>query len=160
EDGAGTTRIVATKSNGEKAVFAITLKNGAAIEATADHLVLATEERRTEPRWLRIDELRPGMRLQLSTRTSVTAESDTRAIDEAALVGWLQGDGFVGQYQHGTNRSLALEFMTVNKGEFDFVLSRIEQVFPNVHYHVRHVETQSAALDVRRIRLYGEVLRP
>src|SRR5262249_22864069 len=83
DHGAGTTRIVATKYNGEKAVFAITLKNGAIVEATADHLVLATEERRTEARWLWVDEIEPGMRLQLSTRTSVTAESDTQAIHEA-----------------------------------------------------------------------------
>jgi len=29
---------------------------------------------------------------------------------EAALAGWLQADGFVGQYERGTNRSLTIEF--------------------------------------------------
>ena len=133
---------------------------GVCIEATGDHLVLATAERRTDAAWCRVDELRPGMRLQLSTRTAVIADSDDRAIDEAALAGWLQGDGFVGQYAHGTNRSLTLEFMTINKDELEFVLERVERVFPNVHYHVRHVDTKAAGLDVRRIRLYGEPLRP
>ena len=90
----------------------------------------------------------------------VTTASDDRAIDEAALAGWLQGDGFVGQYAHGTNRSLTLEFMTINKDELEFVLERVERVFPNVHYHVRHVDAKAADLDVRRIRLYGEPLRP
>jgi ribonucleoside-diphosphate reductase alpha chain len=158
--GRGMTRVVATRGNGDKAVFAITLKNGTSIEATGDHLVLATDERRTEAGWRRVDDLRPGMRLLLSTRTAVTSESDESAVREAALVGWLQGDGFVGQYAHGTNRSLTLEFMTINKDEFDFVLARVEHVFPGVHYHVRHVETEAAGLDVRRIRLYGDSLRP
>ena len=158
--GGGTTRVAAVKHNGEKVVFAIALKNGVCIEATGDHLVLATAERRTDTAWCRVDELRPGMRLQLSTRTAVIADSDDRAIDEAALAGWLQGDGFVGQYAHGTNRSLTLEFMTINKDEFEFVLERVERVFPNVHYHVRHVDAKTAGLDVRRIRLYGEPLRP
>ena len=153
--GGGTTRVVAVKHNGEKVVFAIALKNGVCIEATGDHLVLATAERRTDTAWCRVDELRPGMRLQLSTRTAVIADSDDRAIDEAALAGWLQGDGFVGQYAHGTNRSLTLEFMTINKDELEFVLERVERVFPNVHYHVRHVDAKTAGLDVRRIRLYG-----
>src|SRR5436309_2973380 len=160
QSGVGTTRVVAAKHNGDKAVFAITLKNGTCIDATGDHLVLATTERRTDATWCRVDELRPGMRLQLSTRTAVTAESDDQATAEAALVGWLQGDGFVGQYAHGTNRSLTLELMTVNKDEFDFVLERIERVFPDAHYHVRHVDTKATGLDVRRIRLYGERLRP
>ncbi len=160
ERGGGRTRVVAVKHNGDKAVFAITLKNGVCIEATGDHLVLAAAERRTGTSWCRVDELRPGMRLQLSTRTAVTAESDDQTVAEAALAGWLQGDGFVGQYAHGTNRSLTLEFMTINKDEFDFVLERVERVFPGVHYHVRHVDSKTAGLDVRRIRLYGEPLRP
>ena len=151
---------MAVKENGEKVVFAIALKNGVFIEATGDHLVLATAERRTDTAWCRVDELRPGMRLQLSTRTAVIADSDDRAIDEAALAGWLQGDGFVGQYAHGTNRSLTLEFMTINKDELEFVLERVERVFPNVHYHVRHVDAKTAGLDVRWFRLYGEPLRP
>ena len=146
--GSGTTRVVAVKANGEKAVFAITLKNGVVVEATSDHLVLATAERRTDAVWCRVDELRPGMRLQLSMRTCVTSEADERTVDEAALAGWLQGDGFVGQYAHGTNRSLTLEFMTINKDEFEFVRERVERVFPNVHYHVRHVDTKTTGLDV------------
>src|SRR5437867_8986009 len=94
--GTGTTRVVAVKQNGEKAVFAITLKNGARIDATGDHRVLATAERRTTGTWCRVDELRPGMRLHLSTRTTVATESDDHATAEAALAGWLQGGGFVG----------------------------------------------------------------
>ena len=41
-----------------------------------------------------------------------SARSSTREIAEAALAGWLQSDGFVGQYE-GTNRSLTIEAMTV-----------------------------------------------
>jgi len=45
---------------------------------------------------------------------------------QAALAGWLQGDGFVGQYDHGTNRSLTIEFMTVTAAEREWVLEHID----------------------------------
>jgi ribonucleoside-diphosphate reductase alpha chain len=159
-EGRGTTRVVAVKDNGQKAVFRIELKNGLCVEATGDHLVYALDARRTEGAWRRVDELAPGMRLQLSTTSTVTAESDDLAAAEAALVGWLQGDGFVGQYAHGTNRSLTVEFITIDKDELAYVLERVERVFPSAHYHVRSVETRTQGLDLRRIRLYGEALRP
>ncbi len=158
--GAGSTRVVAVKANGEKAVFRVELKNGICIEATGDHLVYALPARRVPGAWRRVDELTPRMRLQLATRTHVGKLSDDLSACEAALAGWLQGDGFVGQYSHGTNRSLTLEFMTIDKDEFSFVLERIERVLPSAHYHVRHVEARTPDLDIRRIRLYGERLRP
>ncbi|MGH7230126.1 MAG: LAGLIDADG family homing endonuclease, partial [Nitrospiraceae bacterium] len=139
--------------------FRIRLKNGTCVDATGDHLVYALDVRRSCGAWRRVDDLTTGMRLQLSTRTAVIAQSDQQAIDEAALVGWLQGDGFVGQYEEGTNRSLTVEFMTIDKEEFNFVLDRVHRVFPGMHYHVCAVETKAPDLDVRRIRLYGEVLR-
>ena len=43
------------------------------------------------------------------------------------------GDGFVGQYEGSTNRSLTLEFMTINRDEHDYVLERIGRVFPVAH---------------------------
>ncbi|MGH9364961.1 MAG: LAGLIDADG family homing endonuclease, partial [Thermoanaerobaculia bacterium] len=158
--GSGTTKVVAVKANGDKPVFRIVLKNGVRVEATADHLVYVLNERRVAGAWRRVDELAPGMRLKLSTRTTVTEQSKARDEDEAALAGWLQGDGFVGQYKEGTNRSLTIEFMTIDKNEFNFVLDRVHRVFEGLHYHVRLVETKSPVLDVRRIRLYGEALRP
>ena len=160
EQGLGTTRVVAVKANGEKPVFRIRLKNGTCVEATADHVVYALDVRRSRGVWRRVDELAPGMRLQLSTRTSVTKASVPREVDEAALVGWLQGDGFVGQYESGTNCSLTIEFLTIDKDELNFVLDRVHRVFAGVHYHIRSVEAKNPSLDIRRIRLYGEVLRP
>lgn len=158
--GSGTTKVVAVKANGEKPVFKIVLKNGVCVEATGDHLVYALEARRSTGAWRRVDELAPGMRLTLATGTAVTEQSKPHDVDEAALVGWLQGDGFVGRYERGTNRGLTLEFMTIDKAEFNFVLERVLRVFDGVHYHVRSVETRTAGLDVRCIRLYGEALRP
>jgi ribonucleoside-diphosphate reductase alpha chain len=161
DDGRGTTRVIAVAENGVKPVFRVILKNGAALEATGDHLVLASRERRGEAQWARVDELSPGMRLRLSTASEVKEQNkvDPAAVDEAALVGWLHGDGFVGKYETSTNRSLTLEFMTVSEDEYNFVLERIERVFPGVHYHVRTVESENPELEIRRIRLYGECLR-
>ena len=64
-DAHGTTQIVAVKDNGRKPVYRVTLRNGSFVEATADHVVKAVSKRRTTPQWLRIDELRIGMRMHL-----------------------------------------------------------------------------------------------
>jgi len=158
DEGTGTTRVVAVKENGEKPVFRIELKNGVAVEATGDHLVYAIVNGVAS--WRRVDEIEPGSALRLSTRTDVRAGSQEPDVDEAALVGWLQGDGFVGQDGLGTEHSLAVEFTTIDKDELDFVVERIHRVFDGVHYHVRSVETRTPGLDIHRVRLYGERLRP
>ncbi|MER3438517.1 MAG: adenosylcobalamin-dependent ribonucleoside-diphosphate reductase, partial [Chloroflexota bacterium] len=159
-DGAGTTRVVAVKENGVRPVYRIVLCNGTTVEATPDHLVYAVDERGGQGSWKRVDELQPGQRLQMSTRTWVSKPSSPHEVDEAALAGWLQGDGFVGQYAEGTNTSLTVEFITVNDDEFLFVKERINRVFSDVHAKVRAVESADPRLDIRRIRLYGERLRP
>ncbi|MCS6848009.1 MAG: LAGLIDADG family homing endonuclease [Anaerolineae bacterium] len=159
-DGSGTTRVVAVKSNGEKHVYRIVLKNGVSIEATGDHLVWAADERRSEGRWLRVDRLTPGQRMRLATTTAVTQTSEDRDVAECALAGWVQGDGFVGQYAEGTNRSLTIELMTVNDEEHAYVMQLVQSVFTGVHYKVRPVESGDPRLTIRRIRLYGEALRP
>ena len=171
-DAHGTTRVVAVKANGRKEVFRVTLRNGQFVEATADHVVRAVHERRTSPSWYRVDELREGMRMHVYPhRVPVAAGAvyagaddddvaDGLAVSEAALAGWLQADGFVGQYAEGTNRSLTAEFMTVTDEEHAYVLEHLDVVFPDAHRHVRDVPALDPALRVRRVRLYGEVLRP
>jgi ribonucleoside-diphosphate reductase alpha chain len=185
-DAHGETRVRAVKANGDKRVFRVLLRNGSFVEATGDHLMYAVPERRSVGSWLRVDHLRPGMRLHLyphrgsaddlvgplatsaarqaevggGTATLVRAEPVTREVSEAALAGWLQADGFVGQYATGTNTSLTIEFQTVTEEEHDWVQRHLEVVFPDVHQHVRTFETTDATLTGRRIRLYGEVLRP
>jgi ribonucleoside-diphosphate reductase alpha chain len=158
DDGAATTRVVAVKENGEKAVFRIEMKNGVAIEATGDHLVYSITNGVTN--WRRVDEVEPGSALRLSTCTQVRAGSRESDVDEAVLVGWLQADGFVGQDGLGTEHSLAVEFTTIDKDELDFVVERIHRVFDGVHYHVRSIETRTPGLDIHRVRLYGDPLRP
>ncbi|MDP1849287.1 MAG: vitamin B12-dependent ribonucleotide reductase [Solirubrobacteraceae bacterium] len=174
-DANGVTEIVATKANGVKPVYRVRLRNGSFVEATADHVVKAVRERRTQPQWLRIDELELGMRMHLhphrakvAERALVTAGSmpdddgapaaaDPVAVSEAALAGWLQADGFVGQYKYGTNRSLTIEFQVATAAERSWVEHHLDVVFPDVHRNVRDADTISTP--VQRIRLYGEVLR-
>jgi ribonucleoside-diphosphate reductase alpha chain len=175
-DANGITRIVATKANGRKRVHRVRLRNGSFVEATADHVVKAVAERRTQPAWLRVDELAVGMRMHLHPhrakvsdpiRVAVGAGGSESALEElteidrvdvaeAALAGWLQADGFVGQYR-GTNRSLTIEFQVATDDEYDWVTSNLDVVFPDAHRKVREADTQH--IRVRRIRLYGEVLR-
>jgi ribonucleoside-diphosphate reductase alpha chain len=175
-DANGVTPIVATKANGRKRVYRVRLRNGNFVEATADHVVKAASERRTQPAWLKVDQLEVGMRMHLHPhrakvsdpiRVAVGAvkgaspleelsEADNVEVAEAALAGWLQADGFVGQYT-GTNRSLTIEFQVATDDEYDWVMENLDVVFPDVHRKVREADTQHVR--VRRIRLYGEKLR-
>ena len=176
-DASGTTRVIATKANGLKEVFRVTLRNGNFVEATADHVVKAVSARRATPTWLRVDELQLGVRMHLHPHRAKVAsqapvlvgggpgddaelqEGDSVVEAEAALAGWLQADGFVGQYE-GTNRSLTLEFIVANDDEHEWITDNLDIVFPDVHRHERAVETDDPTLRCRRIRLYGEQLRP
>ncbi|MGQ0671164.1 MAG: adenosylcobalamin-dependent ribonucleoside-diphosphate reductase, partial [Actinomycetota bacterium] len=156
-DAEGVTRIVVTKANGVKDVLRIHTKSGHLLDVTADHLVWRSSGWGTG-RFVVAGELRSGDRLEWHRRASFgNEEIELREISEAALAGWLQSDGFVGQYQ-GTNRSLTIEAMTVTPYEHEWVTAALDRVFPDVHRHERTVPTQDTSLDCRRIRLYGNVL--
>ncbi len=177
-DANGTTRVIATKANGRKRVLRARLRNGSFVEATPDHVVRAVAERRTQPAWVRMDQLEVGMRMHLhphrakvsdpvrvlagatvaheESQLGAWAEVDRVAEAEAALAGWLQADGFVGQHS-GTNSSLTVEFQVAGDDEYDWVMKHLDIAFPHVRRKVREADTQE--IRVRRIRLYGEVLR-
>ncbi len=159
----GLTQVVAVKRNGRKPVFRVRLNDGFSIEATGDHVVCAHDVRRTQAiEWRRVDALKPGMMMRVYAHASetVTASAETKTVAEAALAGWLQADGFVGQYKEGTNQSLTAEFITVDEQEFEWVMGHLQTAFAGHHYHVTDVPTDDTRLRCRRIRLYGEALRP
>ncbi len=159
-DGTGLTRIVAVKANGVREVLRLHTKAGYQLDVTPDHVVWRSTGHGTGE-WVEAGTLKTGDRLEWHrTYAYGEAEIDLREIREAALAGWLQSDGFVGQYDEGTNRSLTVEAMTVNDDELDWVRGTLDEVFPGAHRHERAVETQSDELDCRRTRLYGEHLRP
>jgi ribonucleoside-diphosphate reductase alpha chain len=89
-DSEGVTRVVAVKDNGRKPVWRMTLRNGSFVEATPDHVVKAVAERRTQPSWLRVDQLTVGMRMHLHPHGAV--------VRQPALVGsgptWTELDEF------------------------------------------------------------------
>ena len=153
----GLTRIIATKANGVKPVLRVHTKAGYALDVTADHLVWRSSGEGTGS-FVPAGSLKPGDTLLWHRRDSHGEKEISRhEIAEAALAGWLQSDGFVGQYED-TNRSLTIEAMTVTDAELDWVTDALNQVFPGVHRHERTVETQDTRLDCRRTRLYGEFL--
>jgi ribonucleoside-diphosphate reductase alpha chain len=159
-DATGLTTILATKSNGVKDVLRLHTKAGYVLDVTADHLVWRASGEDTG-RFVPAGTLRPSDTLSWHRRSAFgESEIDFRELAEAALAGWLQSDGFVGQYDVGTNTSLTIEAMTVNDAELSWVTSALDTVLPGAHRHERGVETQSADLDCRRTRLYGEHLRP
>ena len=159
-DAHGVTKILATKANGVKDVRRLHTKAGYTLDVTADHLVWKATGAGTG-RFVPAGTLVAGDKLEWYRRDSYgEAEIDHEALAEAALAGWLQSDGFVGQYGSGTNRSLTIEPMTVTAAELEWVTDALDRVFPAVHRHERRVITQDTTLDCRRTRLYGESLRP
>ncbi|MGV9362762.1 vitamin B12-dependent ribonucleotide reductase [Amycolatopsis sp. NPDC003731] len=155
-DAHGLTKVVATKANGIKEVLRVTTKSGHVLDVTADHLVWRASA--GGGKFVPAGDLRVGDQLEWHRRAAF-GEEEIRETDiaEAALAGWLQSDGFVGQHD-GTNRSLTIEAMTVNDAELAWVRTALDRVFPDVHRHERAVETQDKTLDCRRTRLYGNVL--
>ncbi len=156
-DAHGVTRILAVKHNGRKHVLRIHTKSGHQLDVTGDHLVWRASDERYGS-FVPAGDLKADDKL-LWQRCESFGEGDITRQDiaEAALAGWLQSDGFVGQYE-GTNRSLTIEAMTVTEPERAWVLSAIETVFPDVHRHERKVTTADRSLDCRRTRLYGKAL--
>ena len=154
-DANGVTKIVAVKHNGRKPVLRVRTKSGHTLDITGDHLVWRSSDGKYG-RFLKAEELRVGDKLQWHRREAEgSAEFSTREAAEAALAGWLQSDGFVGQYE-GTNRSLTIEAMTVNDDELRWVTEALDQVFgDSIHRKERGVETEDLSLDCRRTRLYG-----
>ncbi len=157
-DAEGLTRVVATKANGVKDVLRVHTHSGHALDVTADHLVWRASGEGTG-RFVPAGELVAGDTVEWHRRGSDSGEHEfrTRDVAEAALAGWLQSDGFVGQYA-GTNRSLTIEAMTVTDAELAWVTTALDVVFPGVHRHETSVETLDPSLDCRRTRLYGQVL--
>ncbi|MBC8091060.1 MAG: vitamin B12-dependent ribonucleotide reductase [Pseudonocardia sp.] len=159
-DAHGLTSIVATKANGVREVLRLRTKAGHTLDVTPDHVVWNSSGAGTG-RWVEAGTLAAGDVLEWH-RTHSYGESviEVAQIAEASLAGWLQSDGFVGQYENGTNRSLTIEAMTVTPAELEWVTGALDTVFPDVHRHERSVETQDTALDCRRTRLYGQDLAP
>ena len=126
---------------------------------TPDHLVWRSSGERTGS-FREAGTLKPGDKLEWHRNEAWgTGEIRRDDIAEAALAGWLQSDGFVGQYDHGTNRSLIVEFMTVTDAEHEWVSYYLDTRFPEMHRKDRSFETKTPDLDGHRIRLYGEKLR-
>jgi ribonucleoside-diphosphate reductase alpha chain len=165
-DAHGTTRVVATKANGRKQVLRLHTMSGYTVDVTPDHLVWkktggGKQAGKIAGKFVEAGTVKQGDKL-VWHRTPLSGKSleGSQEEAEAALAGWLQSDGFVGQYQAGPNRSLTVEAITVNDDEENWVRAAFCQVFPEAHSHTRAVVTRNDSLDCKRIRLYGEHLRP
>ena len=156
-DAHGLTKILAVKANGVKEVLRLHTKAGYTLDVTADHLVWKSSGQGTGS-FVEAGTLQPGDQLEWHRRDSHgEAEIDQGQIAEAALAGWMQSDGFVGQYD-GTNKSLTMEAMTVTPAELAWVTEALDKVLPDTHRNERAVVTQDESLDCRRTRLYGNAL--
>ena len=128
-----------TKANGRKRVLRLHTKAGYTLDVTPDHLVWRASG---------VGDAAASSRPATCSRAISSTWHRTRGVGRRRdrsqpisrrrhLAGWLQGDGFVGQYDHGTNRSLTIEFLTVTDAEHAWVLEHLDVVFPDVHRQVR-----------------------
>jgi len=154
-DGNNWAYIKATKHNGKKEVFRVTLTDGRQLDVTSDHLIAACKDRRAVEQWLTLPQI-TNEYLKVSTAGGMFGKSDVTP-SEAALVGWLQCDGYVGQPESAT--SLIIEFETVNQDELDWVVKHFETVFPGVSYNLIPEQTSDKTLTYTRLRAYGEQFR-
>jgi len=171
--GGKTRRILAVKQNGEKEVLRIKTKAGLTIDVTPNHLIFKgqTWTGKTPPSdnnklFSRADSLKPGDMLLWSIQPEefkskgVVQNWDKKVIEvyESYLAGWLQADGFVGQYNHKTSKSLIVEGMAINQDELYFLETAFTNVFPDIHYKIRECTTING-FKYYRLRAYGEQLR-
>jgi ribonucleotide reductase alpha subunit len=81
-DMAGTTRVVAVKYNGKKPVVRVRLANGNAIEATADHAVLARRGNAAPYQWLYAGDLGAGWQLVQRHDFSLTFSERSNILEQ------------------------------------------------------------------------------
>src|SRR5829696_550120 len=156
-DSHGLTTVVATKANGVKDVLRLHTKAGYALDVTADHLVWRSSSE-TTGRFVPAGTLLPGDNIEWHRRDSHGEDQISSSdIAEAALAGWLQSDGFVGQ-DTSRDRSLTIEARTVTPAELAWVTKALDVVFPDGDRDERGVRTHDHGDDRRRIRLYGAQL--
>lgn len=154
-DAHGLTQVTALKANGSRLVSRLHTTAGLALDVTADHLVWRVDSGAAAPRAQRrgrfvpAGDIVPGDCLEWH-RTEAWGEGQiTReAVAEAALVGWLQGAGFVGE------RGRSIECITVTEAERHWVLDTIESTLP-VSIPSEASTGADAGLDRRRIRVEG-----
>ncbi len=82
----GLTRVVATKMNGRKEVFRVTLSSGVTVDATADHIVLTSADGYgSRQSWKRLDQLELGERLIVDGSRTVLRPVSERRLELAGL---------------------------------------------------------------------------
>jgi ribonucleoside-diphosphate reductase alpha chain len=158
-------KILAVKNNGTKEVLRIHTSSGLYIDVTPDHRVYkangwikAYKPGRQDRCFVEAQNLKAGdMLLWESTKEQSDKTEDHDSLDsaEAYLAGWLQADGFVGQYD---NTPLILEGIAINKDELVALRYNFSRVFPDTHKKESNCTTPQGT-EYHRIRLYGEDAR-
>ena len=151
-------KILAGVPNGVRPVMRVTVLGGVHLDVTPDHLVWASPpSKHGRFGWHEAGEIEPGWLLMVDSRPKPFPAEQVEGFDEAtaAVVAWLQADGYVGQ--PATATSPIIEFETINDDEFNWIQEQIARS-PLVEFHQKvHEEVvQNEALQYRRIRIYGK----
>jgi ribonucleotide reductase alpha subunit len=159
-DSHGLTKVVAVKANGQKPVLRLHTSAGFVLDVTADHLVWRSEGD-GRGRFVAAGEIRPGDSLEWHRTDSWGDGEISRGRSaEAALAGWLQAAGFVGEPSvpdrpgRATRNPAAIEAITVSEAERRWVLDAMDAAFPGLRPD-EWVTGVDAGLDRRRLRIEG-----
>jgi len=156
-DSFGTTKVVATKSNGVKKVYKVELRSGNYVEATEDHEIFASIKRGHPGEWKQLKDVKVGDRLHLYVDRPSNGKNgnDDQLNSEAALAGWLLSDGYVGKPPSATSN--IVEFETINDDERGWLLQHMGLVFEDIEFNKISEETVDPKIDYIRYRAYGEL---
>lgn len=151
-------KILAGVPNGVRPVMRVTVLGGVHLDVTPDHHVWASPpSKHGRFGWHEAGEIEPGWLLMVDSRPKPFPAEQVEGFDEAtaAVVAWLQADGYVGQ--PATATSPIVEFETIHDDEFNWIQEQIARS-PLVEFHQKvHEEVvQNEALQYRRIRIYGK----
>ncbi len=140
-DGEKFAKIIATKNNGIRKIFRAKLSNGNYIDFTDDHLIWSSDKRtkvQGKFDWNYLGQIKGYKIQQISnpvsnTNLNLTAVSngntlllnEQKLVQDAALAGWVVGDGYFGVY----GKTTMFGAITINKDEFDFVSKLFTYLF-------------------------------
>lgn len=143
--------VAALTHNNSKPVFRVTTETGRSVTVTANHPIRVLNDR-TEVVWVNAENVRPGMTV-LATMGGDANAKDWVSTDEAALLGYLVGDG----HYSPDDRFMFSQVDEQTRNEY---VTLLQSVFPNatVKTHgdrINDVWTNSKALRTELHVRYG-----
>ena len=137
---------------GVKPVLRLRTMGGLDLDVTGDHRVWSSPpSKHGRYGWHRAEEIEVGWMLALDTKPKPFPIEDVIDADTAAVLGWLQTDGYVGWPT--SSSSPIVEFETINDEEFAWVTERVARsILSDLHLNEIAEDVRDPDITYRRLR--------